>query len=110
MSIDLTKENYKAAVAASASKPMIMDFWGPKCSYCLALMPSVDALENKYADKFNLCKVNVASPGNRRVAMAFKVMSLPTLLFFKDGVEFARLVGPNTTAENVEERLKSIIG
>ena len=110
MAIDVTKENYAAAVEGSRSKPVIMDFWGPKCSHCLALMPSVEALEDKYAGKFTLCKVNVAAPGNRRVAMACKVMSLPSILFFNDGEEVCRLIADKASAESVESTLKSLIG
>lgn len=110
MSVELTKENYASAIASGASKPMLVDFWGPKCTHCLALMPSVDALEEKYAGKFTLGKVNVASAGNRRVAMSCKVMSLPTVLFYKGGAEVARLVGPAASPDAVEDELKRLIG
>lgn len=69
-------------------------------------MPSVEALAEKYADKVDLCKVNIA--GGRRVAMALKVMSLPSFLFFKDGAEVARLSGDTVTIEQIEENVKKL--
>lgn len=109
MAVELTKENFEEAIAASASKPMFMDFWGPKCTHCLALMPSVEALAEEMADKVDLTKVNVS--GNRRVAMALKVMSLPSFLFFKDGKELEdlRLTGDSVTIEQIREHLNKII-
>lgn len=109
MAVELTRETYEAAIADSAKKPMFMDFWGPKCTHCLALMPSVMELAEKYADKADLCKVNIQ--GNRRVAMALKVMSLPAFLFFKDGAEVKdlRLSGDTVTIEAIEENLKKIL-
>lgn len=108
MARELTKDDFQDAIAASANKPMFMDFWGPKCTHCLALMPSVMELAEKYADKADLCKVNIA--GGRRVAMALKVMSLPSFLFFKGGAEVPelRLTGDTVTIEQIEENLKKI--
>ncbi len=110
MATELTKDTFEAAIEASKNKPMFMDFWGPKCTHCLALMPSVMELAEKYADKVDLCKVNIS--GNRRVAMALKVMSLPSFLFFKDGAEMAdlRLSGDSVTIEQIEENVKKICG
>ena len=110
MALELTKDTFEAAIADSAKKPMFMDFWGPKCSHCLALMPSVEALAEKYADKADLCKVNIS--GNRRVAMALKVMGLPAFLFFKGGAEVAelRLGGDSVTIEQIEKNLQTLLG
>ncbi len=107
MAVELTRETFQAAIDASKEKPMFMDFWGPKCSHCLALMPGVEALAEKYADKVDLTKVNVS--GGRRVAMALKVMTLPSFLFFKDGTEIARLSGESVTLEQIEDNIKKLI-
>ncbi len=110
MARELDKDTFETAIADSAKKPMFIDFWGPKCSHCLALMPSVEALAEKYADKVDLCKVNIQ--GNRRVAMALKVMGLPAFLFFKDGaeVESLRLGGDSVTAEQIEANINALLG
>ncbi|EEX48295.1 MULTISPECIES: thioredoxin family protein [Jonquetella] len=109
MAVELTKDTFEEAIANSAKKPMFMDFWGPKCTHCLALMPSVEKLAEKVADKVDLCKVNIS--GNRRVAMALKVMSLPSFLFFKDGkeVEDLRLTGDTVTIEQIEANVNKIM-
>ncbi len=110
MARDLDKEAIEAAIAGSAQKPLCIDFWGPKCSHCLALMPAVEALAEKYAHAVDLCKVNIQ--GNRRAALTLKVMGLPAFLFFKDGVEVAalRLSGEAATAQRVEANLQALIG
>lgn len=109
MALELTKDTFEQAIADSASKPMFMDFWGPKCTHCLALMPSVEKLAEEMADKVTLTKVNVS--GNRRVAMALKVMSLPSFLFFKDGkeVEELRLTGDKVTIEEIRDHVNKIL-
>ena len=56
----------------------------------------------------SFCKVDTLT--NKRVAINFKVMSLPTILFYKDGAEAARLGGADATAENIEAKVNELIG
>ena len=98
MPVELTKENCDAEVK-QASGVVVMDFWGPACGPCMAL---------KYEGKAKFCKVDTSQ--NKRVAINFKVMSLPTILFYKDGAEVARLGGADATAENIEAKVKELIG
>ena len=84
------KENFDTEVVQS-DLPVLVDFWGPRCAPCLALMPSVEELAAKYAGKMKFCKVNSAE--NRRLAITLKVLNLPTFLFYKGGQEVARLNG-----------------
>ncbi|MDO4786487.1 MAG: thioredoxin domain-containing protein [Fretibacterium sp.] len=105
--IELTKDNCDAEVKESAL-PVVMDFWGPACGPCMALMPKYMEIAEKYEGKAKFCKVDTSK--NKRVAINFKVMSLPTILFWKDGKEFARLGGADATAENITAKVEELIG
>ena len=106
MPIDLTKENCDAEVKESAL-PVVVDFWGPACGPCMALMPKFLELAEKYESKAKFCKVDTSQ--NKRVAINFKVMSLPTILFWKGGAEVARLGGADATAENIAGKIEEMI-
>ena len=107
MPVELTKENCDAEVK-QASGVVVMDFWGPACGPCMALMPKYLEIAEKYEGNAKFCKVDTSQ--NKRVAINFKVMSLPTILFYKDGAEVARLGGADATAENIEAKVKELIG
>ena len=80
--IELTKDNFDAEVT-NAEGLVFVDFWGDKCEPCMAIMPEVVAFAEKNAGKAKFCKLNTA--GNRRLAIAQKVMGLPTFVFYKGG-------------------------
>jgi thioredoxin 1 len=88
MAVDATPETFKFLVADG---DVLVDFWGPRCQPCLALMPAVEALEAKYEGKLQLVKVS--APENRAVCRELGVMGLPTYLLIRDGVEVERLTG-----------------
>jgi thioredoxin 1 len=73
----------------------------------MALMPKFLEIAEKYDGKAKFCKVDTSQ--NKRVAVNFKVMSLPTILFWKDGAEVARLGPTDATAENIEKKIGEII-
>ncbi|MCL2009779.1 MAG: thioredoxin domain-containing protein [Synergistaceae bacterium] len=106
MPIDLNKENCDAEVKESAL-PVVVDFWSPSCGPCMAFMPKFLEIVEKYEGKVKFCKVDTSQ--NKRVAINFKVMSIPTLLFWKDGVELARLVGGDVTTESVTGKVEEMI-
>ena len=103
--IEITKENFESEIKNS-SIPAILDFWGPKCTHCAALMPKYHEIsENqKYQGKIKFCSVDTSS--NRRVAMMMKpaVMSLPTFIFFRNGEEVSRISGNKTTIESITSK------
>ena len=103
--LEVTRDTFEAEVKHSP-QPVLLDFWGPRCGPCLALMPVVEELAAKHPG-MKFCKVNTAE--NRRLAIDLKVMSLPSFLFFKDGQEAARLQGEFGAAE-IEEHIRSVLG
>jgi thioredoxin 1 len=106
MPIDLTKENCDAEVKESPL-PVVVDFWGPSCGPCMALMPKFMEIAAKYDGKVKFCKVDTSQ--NKRVAINFKVMSLPTILFWKGGAELARLTGADATPDNIEAKIGAML-
>ena len=103
--IEITKDNFEQEVRESLL-PVLLDFWGPHCRPCLGLMPTIEALAETYAGKIKFCKINTTE--HRHMAMRFKIMSIPTLLFFKDG-EIVEVVKGAATREKIEEKLNALL-
>jgi len=103
--IEINSDSFEQEVLHS-SQPVLVDFWGLQCGSCLALMPKVEALAERYADKMKITKVE--APKNRCLCLTLKVLSLPTFLFFKNGKEVDRLSG-NITIQSIEECIKKMI-
>jgi len=85
----------------------MVDFWGPQCRPCLALMPAVDRLEKEYAGKIKVAKVNATE--NRMLCAKLRVLGLPTYLFYKDGTEINRLSGEHITESDLVDAIKAAI-
>ena len=83
------KESFDTALAEG--KLMMVDFWAVWCGPCRMLAPMVDDLAEKYAGKVVVGKVNVDE--EQELAIRYGVMSIPTVIFFKDGKEIDRKVG-----------------
>ncbi len=106
MAVELNADVFEKEVVQSET-PVLVDFWGPQCVPCLALMPKVEGLAEKYGDKLKITKVDASK--NRRLCLNLKVFGLPTFLFYKSGKEVNRLSGNTLKFEEIEDALKKII-
>lgn len=103
--IEITADMFEQEVEKSGL-PVVLDFWGPQCGPCLALMPDIEKLAGSFEGKLKFAKVNVA--GNRRLCIALKVMSVPTFLFYKGGECVDRLSGDEVSLEAVKAKAEAL--
>lgn len=104
--IEVNRENFEAEVVSSR-EPVVVDFWGPQCKPCLALMPTVERLERDFQGKVRVVKVNAAE--NRMLCAKLRVLGLPTFLFYKGGVEVNRLVGEKITEGDLLRAIEGLL-
>ncbi len=91
MPLEITDDSFENEVLKSKT-PTLVDFWAPWCGPCRIVGPVVDSLSGKYkSDEFKFCKLNVDE--NPKTAGKYNVMSIPTLMFFKDGKVVDTIVG-----------------
>ena len=106
MAVELNRDNYETEVVQSKELVMV-DFWGPQCRPCLALMPAVERLEKEYAGKIKVAKVNAVE--NRMLCAKLRVISLPAYLFYKDGAEVNRIAGEGITESDLVNAINTAI-
>jgi len=80
--IELTKENFEQEVLQYPGV-VFVDFWSPKCEPCLGLLPEVESFAEQNGGKAKFCKLDTA--GNKRLAIAQKVMGIPAFVFYRNG-------------------------
>ena len=94
MTVALNKENFEETIKSGVT---LVDFWAEWCGPCQMMLPILDQFSDSMGDKMTVAKVNVdESP---EVAGQFRVMSIPTLIVFKDGAPVETLVGVKQASE-----------
>jgi thioredoxin len=88
--IEVTDATFETEVL-KASQPVLVDFWAVWCGPCRAVAPIVDELAKEYKGKLKVVKVDVDA--NVETASRYNILSIPTLLIFKDGKPVETVVG-----------------
>lgn len=88
--MEVNSANFRREVLES-DLPVMVDFWAEWCVPCRMIAPIVERLAERYAGRLKVAKLDVDK--NQDLAIEYQVMSIPTLLFFKNGQEVDRLIG-----------------
>jgi thioredoxin len=90
MAINVTEATFEQEVLQS-DKPVIVDFWAEWCGPCHAVAPVLDKIVEERPDEVKLVKINIDE--EQGLSMRYGVMSIPTMILFRDGEPAAAAVG-----------------
>ncbi len=104
--IEIGDSNFDQTVL-QAEMPVLVDFWAPWCAPCRMVAPVVEELAEEYDGKISFAELNVDH--NPKTASKYGIMSIPTLLIFKDGKPISHIVGFRPKAE-LKRSLDAVLG
>lgn len=105
MELKITDSNFEAEVKES-DVPVMVDFYADWCGPCKMMAPLVAQLAENYSDKCKIGKCNTDE--NPELNRAYKIMSIPTFLFFKNGKVVETVIGAVSKSE-LEEKIKQVL-
>lgn len=105
MAFKFTDENVKEVIASG--KPVVIDFWATWCGPCMALAPKIDELAEEFADRVVIGKYNVDE--ETELSGQYRIMSIPTILFFKNGEQVRELRMTGATKDQLHERIEKLL-
>jgi thioredoxin 1 len=106
-SIELQEAKFEEKVLKSKT-PVLVDFWAPRCAPCLLVEPVVDQLAAEYDGKIAFFKLN--RDENISLAMRYNVMSIPTVMIFKDGRPYSSHTGfTRDTKKQLKDNLNAVL-
>lgn len=88
--LEITSSNWDNEVIKAQGLVMI-DFWAAWCGPCRMISPTVEELAKEYSGKIKVFKLN--TDDNSEIASRYKIMGIPTIMFFKDGIKIDQIVG-----------------
>lgn len=102
--IELDKNNFNSAISEGI---VLVDFWSESCERCVGLMPEIVRLEASFCGKVTFCSLNIQ--GNRRLAIAQKVMGLPSVVIWRDGKRIIHLSGEALDGQQIRQALEDVL-
>jgi thioredoxin 1 len=102
--IELTDANFNESISQGVT---LVDFWAPWCGPCRMVAPVIEGLADEYAGKAKIAKINVDD--NQQTAMKFRVMSIPTVIVFKDGEVSEVMVGADMRGDKYRNMLNKAV-
>ena len=105
MELKITDNNFETEVKKS-NIPVLVDFYADWCGPCKMMAPLVAQLAEAYDGKCKIGKCNVDE--NQELAREFRVMSIPTFIFFKDGKAVETLIGA-VSKDELEAKIKQVL-
>ncbi|NNE72270.1 MAG: thioredoxin [Acidimicrobiales bacterium] len=97
---NLSDANFDEVIGSSA-EPVLVDFWAEWCGPCKMVAPILDEIADEQTGKIKIAKLNVDDSPD--LARRFEVMSIPTMIVFKDGEPSARIVGAKGKDQLLDE-------
>ncbi|NLB79420.1 MAG: thioredoxin [Clostridiaceae bacterium] len=99
--LTIKSDNFEEIVLKS-SVPVLVDFWANWCGPCRAIAPTIGELADEYDGRFKIGKVNVDEEST--LVNKFNIMSIPTMIAFKDGNQIEKIIGARSKSD-----LKSLL-
>lgn len=101
----ITDENAHEII--NSGKPVVIDCWATWCGPCKAMAPLIDQVAEEYEGRVVIGKYNVDEEGD--LATEYRVMSLPTILFFKNGEKTAIRLAGSQTRETLVAKIEELL-
>lgn len=105
MAYQFTDSNVNEVIASG--RPVVIDFWATWCGPCMALAPVIDELAKEFADQAVIGKYNVDE--ETELSGQYRIMSIPTILFFKNGEQVRELRMTGATKDSLRERIEKLL-
>ena len=104
--VTFTDQNFKDEVLGSET-PVLVDFWAEWCAPCRIVSPIIEELATEYGEKLKVGKLDVDANGQS--AQNYGVMSIPSIIFFKNGQPVKTMIGAQSK-DNYKREIEAVLG
>ena len=104
--VTFTDQNFKDEVLGSET-PVLVDFWAEWCAPCRIVSPIIEELATEYGEKLKVGKLDVDANGQS--AQNYGVMSIPSIIFFKNGQPVKTMIGAQSK-DNYKREIDAVLG